>query len=159
MRVLVVCSGNICRSPLVAEYLRHRVSQAGLAHVVVDSAGTLGIENAPAAPEAIEVAREHGVDLRWHRSSGLKHHHLQTADVVFGMERHHLDAIEALDAEVRPRGYLLRAFEAGPDATADPPDLDDPIGRSVDTFAECFDTVRRCVDHFVIHLRHGATDP
>jgi protein-tyrosine-phosphatase len=47
MKVLFVCDGNICRSPLAAEYLRHRAVREGLSHVVVDSAGILGIEGAP----------------------------------------------------------------------------------------------------------------
>jgi protein-tyrosine phosphatase len=47
VKVLVVCSGNICRSPMAAEYLRHRAAHDGLSHLVVDSAGTLGIHGAP----------------------------------------------------------------------------------------------------------------
>ena len=63
MKALVVCSGNICRSPMVEAYLRHRLARSGLSHVVVSSAGTLGIQGAPASPEAIVAMEEIGIDL------------------------------------------------------------------------------------------------
>jgi len=71
VRVLLVCDGNICRSPMAAAYLRSRAAHAGLAHVVIDSAGLLGIEGAPAAAHAIAVGRAEGFDLTRHRSRGI----------------------------------------------------------------------------------------
>ena len=64
MKVLFVCSGNICRSPMAAEYFRARAADAGLNHIVADSAGLLGIEGEPASLEAIRVMRDAGLDLR-----------------------------------------------------------------------------------------------
>ena len=64
MKVLFICSGNICRSPMAAAYLRHVVSGSpGRRAVEVESSGTLGIEGAPASDEAIVAMEEIGVDL------------------------------------------------------------------------------------------------
>lgn len=65
VRLLIICLGNICRSPMVEGALRHRLRQAGLQdQVVVDSAGTGGwhVGQAP-DPRAIAIAAANGVDI------------------------------------------------------------------------------------------------
>jgi protein-tyrosine phosphatase len=154
VKVLFVCSGNICRSPMAAEYFRHRAAHAGLSHVVVDSAGTLGIEGQPAAAEAVEVLRGHGLDLRRHRSRGIRLSDLRTSDLVVVMELAHQDFLEALDPSLRGRIALLRSFEPG-SKTAASPDLDDPIGGDAARFEGGFETIRSCIEGLVLHLKHA----
>jgi len=98
---------------MAAEYLRHRAARSGLSHLVVDSAGLLGIEGAPAAAEAIGVLREDGLDLTAHRSKGLRKSDLKTADLVIVMSLDHLDALDELYPGGSGARYLIRAFESG----------------------------------------------
>jgi protein-tyrosine phosphatase len=93
MRVLMVCSGNICRSPTAEEVLRAKLHRAGLGQrVAVDSAGTQGIHaKEPPDPRAQAHARRRGYDLsklrarkvspddfgRFHRIYAMDHGHLQ----------------------------------------------------------------------------------
>ena len=79
MRLLVLCLGNICRSPMGEGALRAQLARAGLAgRVEVDSAGTGGWHAGEAPdPRAIRCARGHGVDI-----SGLRARQLQPADFL-----------------------------------------------------------------------------
>lgn len=154
MRVLIVCDGNICRSPMVAAYFRARAAHAGLAHVVIDSAGLLGIEGAPAAPHAITVGRGAGFDLTRHRSRGITAADVRAADVVLGMTLAHLDQLARRFPDARQPRYLLRAFEAGPEPTGGAPELDDPVTGPLEEFQDAFAIARTCVDHLVLWLRH-----
>ena len=154
MRVLFVCSGNICRSPMAAEYMRHRAAQERLASVAVDSAGLLGIEGAPASREAIEVLREAALDLGAHRSRGIRATDARSSDLLLVMTPEHLREIADRFPAAVPRTRLLRAFEAGPEPAHDPAPLADPIGCPIELYRHCFDTIRICVDHLVLHLRH-----
>ena len=154
VRILFVCSGNICRSAMAAEYARHRVAASGLRHAVVDSAGTLGIEGERAFPEAIEVLREHGLHLGNHRSRGLREQDFKTADLVIVMTLAHLDEIDnRFPLGAAPR-RLLRAFEKGVEPRDGAEDLEDPIGKPLEAYRECFEIIKTCVDHLVLHLKH-----
>jgi protein-tyrosine-phosphatase len=156
MKVLFVCSGNICRSPMAAAYFRHRAAQSGLSHVVVDSAGTLGIEGAPAAAEAVQVMAEIGVDLSGHRSKGVGEALLRTSDLVVGMTRSHLEYLALHHPEGEDRRLLLRAFESGPRPDPNAPGLRDPIGRPLEVYRELLPLIVRCADHLLLHLKHGS---
>lgn len=135
-------------------YLRHRAARAGLTHIVVDSAGTLGIEGAPASEEAVLTLRKHGVDLSKHRSRGVSAAMLNAADLVIPMAHRHVKELSRLrlanDVPVR----LIRTFELEPEPASEALDLDDPIGMHLDFYQETFEIIRTCVDHLVIHLRH-----
>jgi len=156
MKVLFVCSGNICRSPMAAEYFRHRAAHSGLSHVVVDSAGTLGIEGAPASSDAVAVMSEIGVDLSPHRSKGLTREMLRTSDLVLVMSHRHLEELAVLDPDGPGRRLLLRAFEAGPRPDPNPHGLKDPIGRSQEFYRALVPLVVRCVDHLILYLKHSS---
>ncbi|HKQ59734.1 MAG TPA: hypothetical protein VJS92_00535 [Candidatus Polarisedimenticolaceae bacterium] len=156
MKVLFVCSGNICRSPMAAELLRQRAARAGLGHVMVESAGTLGIRGAPASAEAGAALGEIGLDLSRHRSRAVEPRDLRTADLVIGMAREHLEWL----AEHFPGGpgqrELIRAFERGPRPDPHAPDLDDPMGQPIEFYREQLETLERCIAGLIAHLRHGS---
>lgn len=156
MRILVVCDGNICRSPMAAEYLRQRAVRSGLSHVVVDSAGLLGIEGAPAADHAIAVVREAGCDLTAHRSRGVSVADMRTADIVLTMTLRQLETLSQRFAPGREERLLLRAFEQGPAPRGGAPELDDPVNGPIEGFREAFTIIKTCIDHLVVYLRHAA---
>jgi protein-tyrosine-phosphatase len=154
MRILFICSGNICRSPMAAEYARHKAVQSGLDHLVVDSAGTLGIEGAPASEEAVKTLETFGLDITSHRSRGLRKGDMKGADRVLVMEHRHLDELERRFPGWDRRVYLLRAFEESPDPIHGAPDLEDPIGHPMSYYRERFEEIRKAVDNLMLHLRN-----
>ena len=156
MRVLFVCDGNICRSPLAEAYLRHRAAERGLGHVVVESAGLLGIKGAPAAPYSIEVGREAGLDLTRHRSRGVTAADMRTADLVVAMTLRQLETLHARYPGGPGRRLLLRAFEGGPEPATEARELDDPVAGPLEDYREAFDIIRGAVDHMILHLKHHA---
>jgi protein-tyrosine phosphatase len=144
---------------MAAEYLRHRAAHGGLAHLVVDSAGTLGIEGAPASPEAVRTLREAGLDLTGHRSKGISASDVKSSDLLIGMARSHLEYLDDLYPGETDRRLLLRAFEQGTVPAREAPDLPDPIGKAVEVYREQFGLIRTCIDHLVLHLRHLDPSP
>ena len=154
MKVLFICSGNICRSPMAAEYFRHRCAHSGLSHVLVESAGTLGIEGAPASPESIAVMREIGVDLSRHRSQGVSPSLLGTSDIVVVMTRGHLEQLADDYGGEGGRRLLLRAFERSTSPDPNAGEVPDPIGRPMKVYRELVPLITGCVDHLILHVKH-----
>lgn len=106
MRVLMVCSGNICRSPTAEGVLRARLRAAGLAErIEVDSAGTQGLHaGQPPDPRAIEIARKHGYDLSQLRARRVTGDDFLVHDRILAMDEGHLRWLE----KVAPAGARAR---------------------------------------------------
>jgi protein-tyrosine phosphatase len=125
--VLVVCTGNVCRSP-VAEGLVRASLQArfGASAPSVASAGVSGWEGSEADEHAVAAAAERNVDIVAHRGRRLRARDLEQAALVVAMAAHHRDEIERLAPSVADRTFtlkeLVRLLEALPPAPDGPPD-------------------------------------
>ena len=104
--VLLLCTGNICRSPMAEGILRHRLSARGVsAHV--HSAGMLDMGR-PASDHGIEVLRARGIDLSSHRSRTMSAQLVRSADLVVGMARMHVREAVVLAPDVWPKAFTLK---------------------------------------------------
>ncbi|MSO78933.1 MAG: protein-tyrosine-phosphatase [Acidimicrobiia bacterium] len=103
--MLVVCTGNICRSPMGEVLLRARLEARG-ASANVHSAGTMAWDVTP-PPEAVAVMEEMGLDISSHRSRPLTVDLIEHADVVLGMTRNHVGRVVALVPDAAVRAFLV----------------------------------------------------
>lgn len=136
--ILMVCSGNSCRSPMAEGMLHDLLIDQYGERVNVHSAGTLGINGAPATELAIQVCRELEVDISSHRSKGIKKEMILEADLILGMAYHHQSKILSLVPEAENKTFLLKAFAnySGSDM-----DIEDPIGGNYDVYKACRDEI------------------
>ena len=146
-RLLFVCSGNVCRSPMAEYLLRAALPRNGGWRV--ESAGTMAAPGEPASAFAREALAEIGIDLRPHRSRQADSALLRQADIVVPMTRAHRRALAALDPSVPARSFLLRSFL--PDPPRDP-DLPDPMGGTLQTYRACRDAIRACLPDLLDYL-------
>jgi protein-tyrosine phosphatase len=123
----MVCSGNICRSPIAEVVLRRLAGQAGLGdRITVESAGTgTWHVDEPADHRAVTVLADHGYDGSAHRAQGFDPAWFADHDLIVAMDRGHLRDLRSLapDPQARDRVRLLRSFDpaAPPEAeVADP---------------------------------------
>lgn len=125
IKVLFVCLGNICRSPLGEGIFRHQVTQAGLApYFEIDSAGT-GDWHVGSEPHhgSQRVACERGVDISQQRARQIKPEDLMTYDYVLAMDSQNLADIRALDPAGKATARIVRMMEFAPArGTVDVPD-------------------------------------
>ena len=105
IRILVVCTGNTCRSPMAAGLLARLAELRGVA-LAADSAGTLGWNERGASPGAVDVMAEVGVDLSAHRSRRVTAADITGADLVLGMTREHVWGLRALAPGAAGRIFL-----------------------------------------------------
>ena len=148
----MVCTGNICRSPMAEVMLRDEVARRNCGDIEVASAGTWAGFGNPAQPEAREVMRGRGIDLDGHRSRPVDPEELAEADLVIAMTSVHARELKQLSDEVGTKMVLMKEFveievDESPSPALDdrletllagkrPPsrralDLDDPMGLPV----------------------------
>ncbi len=119
-RVLVVCTGNVCRSPIAEGLLGAAfVERLGDQAPEVASAGTMGWEGSGADPNSIAAAAERGVDISGHVARGVATADLVSADLVLAMSSEHAVAAGRKAPEAASRTFtlkeLVRLLEALPD--------------------------------------------
>ena len=105
-RILVVCTGNICRSPIGEFLLRDALVKAGR-NPEVHSAGVGALVNHPADAMAIEIMQERGLDLGSHKAQQATVNLCRWAELVLVMESHHREALGNIDPAVRGKTFLL----------------------------------------------------
>lgn len=138
--LLFVCSGNTCRSPMAEAIARGLLHERGWTHVDVASAGTGAIPGAAASPEAVEVAREHGLELDAHASQPLTPELISWADLVLVMGASHMHVVTELGGGEKVS--LVTEFAEG-EGYAQP--VADPFGGDTQEYREAFEQLEDAV--------------
>lgn len=126
--ILVVCTGNICRSPLAEGFLRRVLEERfGAAAPDVASAGTIGWEGSPAVIESVEAAAERNTDIRSHAARRLEPEQIIPASLIIGMTTEHRDAAGAMVPQAADRAFSLKEIARILDDLPPAPPTSSPI--------------------------------
>ena len=141
-RVLVICHGNICRSPFAGRLLAARTPV-----LEVRSAGLEAVDGRLAEDAACRAALRFGIDLADHRAHRMNEADAGWADVILGMEGHHVATVQREWPSAKRKTFLLGDFLPHP-----PFRIDDPWGREDAYFQMTFDRIELAVDRLAQRL-------
>ncbi|GAA1929557.1 low molecular weight phosphatase family protein [Brevibacterium antiquum] len=109
-RILVVCTGNLFRSPLAAGLLQQGLDEVAPGRFALDSAGTEGVAGVGVTDDVQSLAADWGFDLSEFRAKRLHSAQVTNADLVIGMERWHRSQVVTLEPRALRRTFTLREF-------------------------------------------------
>ena len=144
--ILVVCKGNICRSPLVEAYLKHRVEKHGLP-IAIESAGLETSFGKPAHPLAQVVGTQGGLLLSNHATQPLHKEQVERADMIVVMEWRQRRRMLKLYPQARQKVFLLRQFY---DQSVR--EVADPYSGTLEDFQTCFSMIKQACDVLVMQM-------
>jgi protein-tyrosine phosphatase len=145
--VLVVCTGNACRSPMAHGLLARMIAAE---RAFVYSAGTDAPVGAPATRAAVEAAAELGADIAAHRAQQLTPALLRPADLVLVMEKYHRQRVADMLPEAAVRTRLLGEYlsDAAPGR-----EIEDPVGRSLEFYRQTAVLLRQALEPVAAGIR------
>jgi len=151
--VLVLCYGNICRSPLAERYLANRLAERGVDGVTVDSAGFFEASGRSSPETAFRAALRYGVDLSSHRSKPVTPGLFADADVVFLMDAQNYQFALSRFPDEAGKTCFLRSL-----VDDDAFEISDPYDGDLDEFVRVYDEVVEAVDALVDALAADASN-
>jgi tRNA threonylcarbamoyl adenosine modification protein (Sua5/YciO/YrdC/YwlC family) len=149
--IVFVCTGNTCRSPMaellmrakLAECLDCKLEELESHGLVVVSAGIAAAPGCPPSSEAVQVMREHALDLAPHEAQPLTEQLVRHADLILTMTHSHLQSIVERWPSAADRTRMLL-----PDGM----DVTDPIGQTVGAYRHCAEQISNAVKHHAQRL-------
>ena len=106
-QILIVCTANICRSPVVAALLTQRLEEKGFSDWQVNSAGTWAVLSRGAARFSIQLMAEQGIDISDHRAKMINEALIAQSDLVLCMELGHVEALQIEFSDYQNRIFTL----------------------------------------------------
>ncbi len=146
MKILFVCTGNTCRSPMAEYFAKEYIRKNNLTNFEVGSAGINAATGESATSEAIKVMKEEGIDIKPHKSKMLMEADLEESDKVFTMTNSHKEVIE--DMYGYEEVYTLKHFL---DSCEDC-DILDPYGYDLAKYRETRDEIKEAVQELMKKL-------
>ncbi|NCF68708.1 MAG: low molecular weight protein arginine phosphatase [Chloroflexi bacterium] len=146
--ILIICTANICRSPVAEALIRDRLQKRGLDDWTVSSAGTWAQIRGGAAENSVLVMAQQGLDISDHQSRMVEESHLEQADLVLCMESGHAEALRTEFSKYAYKVYLLTAMVGQAYSVHDP--IGEPLTAYERMAKELADLIDKGMDRIVL---------
>ena len=141
--ILIICVGNICRSPMAESMLQFKAKQRGMQANVI-SAGIAACQGKPAHKYTNQILKEYGLDASNHVAMQVNRDLMNWADLVLVMENGHKQHLESKYLESRGKVYRLGEWLGK--------EIEDPIGKPVEMFEDAFKTMHYAAEAWMNRL-------
>ncbi|MBM3334151.1 low molecular weight protein arginine phosphatase [Candidatus Sumerlaeota bacterium] len=144
--VLFLSTGNTCRSPMAAAYLKKLLEERKVKSIEVRSAGVMTVPGLLATEESKQMLEPYAVSLDKHRSQPLTEEMIKRSDLILGMTPFHVQMALRMSPTSRGKTFLLKEY-----TQTDPKNrpIPDPMGCTLEVYKRCFRQIKQACDRLI----------
>ena len=150
MKIMFICTGNICRSAMAEGMLKKIASDKKL-NIEVYSCGIYAEDGDYATYNAIEAAKYYDVDISKHRATNIKNSKIQEMDVILCATTSHKNMVKTMYPDLVNKVYTMKEY-AKIDKNGQDMDIKDPWGYDIDVYKRCIQEINICLEKMINKL-------
>ncbi len=145
MKIMFICTGNICRSAMAHKMLEKKAKEENK-DIEVYSCGVFAEDGDVPTYEGIDVMREYGIDLSKHRATNIRNSNIKDMDVILCATSSHKNNVISMYPELKEKVYTMKEY-----AGYDKKDIDikDPWGYGIATYRMCAAEIEDCINKYI----------
>lgn len=149
MKVMFICTGNICRSAMAHKMLEKKAKEENK-DIEVYSCGVFAEDGDVPTYEGIDVMREYGIDLSKHRATNIRNSNIKDMDVILCATNSHKNNVISMYPELKEKVYTMKEY-----AGYDKKDIDikDPWGYGIATYRMCAAEIEECINEYIRRIK------
>ena len=142
MKIMFICTGNICRSAMAHVMLEKRAKEQNK-DIQVYSCGVFAMEGDVPTYEGIQVMKEYGIDLKNHRATHIRNSKIEEMDIILCATTSHKNNVINMYPHLKEKVYTMKEY-----AEYDKNDMDikDPWGYGIEVYRKCAKEIEDCID-------------
>lgn len=147
MKIMFICTGNICRSAMADGMLKKMAIDRNL-NLEVYSCGIYAEDGDHATYNAIYAARNYDVDISNHRAKNIRNSKIKEMDIILCATKSHKEAVIRMYPEIKEKVYTMKEY-AGIDNNGQDMDIKDPWGYGIEIYNNCIVEIEKCLEKII----------
>lgn len=145
MKIMFICTGNICRSAMAEAMLKKMLQENKKENIEVYSCGLSADEGDIPTQNAIETMKDYGIDLKNHRATNIKYSNIEKMDLILCATLSHKIFVKNLYPELENKIFTMKEYIGIKDEIYGI-DIKDPWGYNLETYKQCAKEIEMCLE-------------
>lgn len=146
MKIMFICTGNICRSAMAHWLMKKKLQEIGRKDIEIHSCGVFAENGDGSTYNAIETMKEYNVDLSKHRATNIKNSKIEEMDLILCATKSHKYSVIQMYPQLQDKVYTMKEYI---EPQKKDTDIQDPWGYDIETYRFCASEIDRCLDKLI----------
>lgn len=152
MKIMFICTGNICRSAMAHWLFKHKIEKINIKNIEIYSSGINAFTGDTPTEEAVEVMEEYGVDLKKHKATNMIESNIREMDLILCATNIHKMQVVGRFPQLREKTFTLKEYVNYNEKDEDSINIKDPWGYNIAIYRACAGEIEKCIDLLIEQL-------